>query len=82
VNDSGSRWYWTPARRGLCRRCGLDVAGEMIAYEFEGRSVYCGECAEQLGIADLCRESRRARRARQLRLIEETERVALAGTAA
>jgi hypothetical protein len=54
----------------------------MIAYEFESRSVYCGECAEQLGIADLCRESRRARRARQLRLIEETERVALAGTAA
>jgi hypothetical protein len=83
VDSNSTRWWWTPARRGLCRRCGLDVAGQMIAYEFEGRTVYCGRCAEQLGIADLCRESRRARLARQLRLIEEVEQVVtLAGTAA
>jgi hypothetical protein len=55
----------------------------MIAFEFESRTVYCGRCAEQLGIAEHCRESRRARQLRQLRLIEEVEQVAtLAGTAA
>jgi hypothetical protein len=54
----------------------------MIAYEFESRSVYCAECAQELGIAEHCRESRRARQLRQLRLIEESERVGLAGTAA
>jgi predicted sulfurtransferase len=81
VDPNPARWYWTPARRGHCHRCGRDVCGELIAYSFEDRTAYCARCADRLGIAAKARESKRARRARHERLIEEAERVALAGTA-
>jgi len=83
VDYSGSRWYWTPARRGSCHRCGRDVTRELIAYSFEDQSAYCVRCADRLGISPKARESRRARQLRHERLIEEAERVSsLAGTAA
>ena len=82
VDSTRATWWWTPARRGSCDRCGRDVAAELIAYSFETRTVYCVRCADQVGVAPKARESKRAREARHARLIEEAERVSVAGTAA
>jgi hypothetical protein len=73
-----SSWWWTPASFGSCDRCGVPVEGELIAYAASSRSVLCGSCADELGIASECRESRAARRARRERLIAAAD---LAGTA-
>jgi hypothetical protein len=81
VEPSGQRWFWTPARRGFCHRCARDVVGELIAYSFERQAAYCTACADQLGLASECVESKRAHEARHARLIEDAERYALAGTA-
>jgi hypothetical protein len=84
VDSNSTRWwYWTVGLYGFCDRCGTAVEGSTIAYESGTRTVLCGACAEDVGVASECVESRRARRARQLRLIEAAEEVAtLAGTAA
>ena len=81
--DTRATWWWTPAKRGSCDRCGRDVAAELIAYSFETRTVYCVRCADRLGVSAKARESKRAREARRARLIAEAEAVpTLAGTAA
>jgi hypothetical protein len=69
MDDDGAAWWWTIGRFGLCDRCGVDVAGAPIAYESATRIVYCEGCSEDLGVADECVESKRARLARQQRMI-------------
>lgn len=61
-------WWWTIGRGGDCDQCGARVAGTVIAYESLERTVLCETCADETGVADSCRESKRARRARQQRL--------------
>jgi hypothetical protein len=74
VDPEHPRWWWTIAGFGLCDGCAADVTGSPIAYRFEDRLVYCEGCAEELGIAAECVESKRARLARQQHLIREAGR--------
>jgi hypothetical protein len=75
VESDHPRFWWTVGRFGLCDGCGSDVTGKLIAYEWASRVAYCEGCTEHLGIADDCRESRRARDARREQLILRWARV-------
>jgi hypothetical protein len=64
-------WYWTvPRSDSRCDSCDEAVDQDpRIAYEHSSATVLCTGCAEDLGVAARCRESRRARKARQLQLV-------------
>ena len=58
-------WWWTIATAGHCEVCWEPVRNRVIAYEPFSRATMCYECAEYGGIAEGCRESKRAKQARQ-----------------
>lgn len=57
-------WWWTESRGGCCDECREPTKGTIIAFDSGSRTVLCQICADEQGVADECRESKRARKFR------------------